>query len=135
MPDKARQKTDKRLKELERNISRVYRLHPALIAIKKEFAKYMKMVQKKTEKSYKAYINETDQDKKKELKEVYSNEVKKLTLQSKDFQKLVKKITKTMAEVNQDALDIVNNEMVPVYTDNYNQVAEECKKVGIKVNG
>lgn len=135
MLDKARQKTDKRLKEIERNISRMYRMHPALIAIKKEFAKYMKMVQKKTRSSYDAYINETDPDKKQELKKIYSDEVKKLTLQSKDFQKLVKKITKTMAKVNQDALDIVNNEMVPVYTDNYNQVAEECKKVGIKVNG
>jgi uncharacterized protein YegL len=135
MLDKARQKTDKRLAKMERDISRMYRMHPALIAIRKEFAKYMKMVQKKTRSSYDAYINETDPDKKQELKKIYSDEVKKLTLQSKDFQKLVKKITKTMAKVNQDALDIVNNEMVPVYTDNYNQVAEECKKVGIKVNG
>ena len=135
MLDKARQKTDKRLKEMERDISRMYKMHPALIAIKKEFAKYMKVVQKKTQSSYNAYINETDQDKKQELKKIYSDEVKKLTLQSKDFQKLVKKITKTMAKVNQDALDIVNGNMVAIYTDNYNQVAEECKKVGIKVNG
>jgi len=135
MLDKARQKTDKRLKEMEKKIGRMYRMHPALKSIKKEFADYMKMVQKKTKTSYDDYINETDPDKREEKKKIYTDEVKKLTLQSSQYKKLVKKIAKTMAKVNQDALDIVNAEMVPIYTDNYNQVAVECKKVGIKVNG
>lgn len=135
MTDKARQKTDKRLKKMERDISRMYKMHPALIAIRKEFAKYMKMVQKRTESSYKAYINETDKDIKEDLKRVYMDELKGLTIQSKKYRRLVKKIVKTMAKVNQDALNIVNAEMVSVYTDNYNQVAVDCEKVGIKVNG
>lgn len=135
MADKARQKTDKRLKEMEKKIGRMYRMHPALIEVRKEYAKYMKMVQKRTESSYKAYINETDKDIKEDLKHVYMDELRGLTIQSKRYNKLVKKIVKTMAKVNQDALDIVNAEMVPIYTDNYNQVAEECRKVGIEVNG
>lgn len=135
MTDKARQKTDKRLKKMERDISRMYKMHPALIAIRKEFAKYMKMVQKRTESSYNAYVNETDKDIKEDLKRVYMDELKGLTIQSKKYRRLVKKIVKTMAKVNQDALNIVNAEMVSVYTDNYNQVAVDCEKVGIKVNG
>lgn len=135
MKDEARQKTDKRLTKMERDISRMYKIHPALIAIRKEYERYMKMVEKKTQSSYDDYINETDANEKAKKKKIYGDEVKKLTLQSKKYRRLVKKITKTMAKVNQDALDIVNANMVAVYTDNYNQVAVECKKVGITVNG
>lgn len=133
--DRARQKTDEQLKSMEAKIGRVYVKNSALIAIRKEYDAYMKKVKKETDNEYKAYMNESDPDKKKELKKVYANKVDSLTRKSKEYQKIIKKFTSVMAKANQDALDIVNSEMRKVYVENYNQVAEDCRKVGIKVNG
>lgn len=133
--DKAREKTDKQLKTMERNIGRVYRTYPALIAVEKEYKAYMSMVEKKTNKAYNEYIKEKDINLKEELKKVYTGQLKALTIESKDYKKLVKKISRTLAAANQYALDIVNAEMISIYTENYNQVAEECERVGINVNG
>lgn len=133
--DKAREKTDKQLKTMERNIGRVYRTYPALIAVEKEYKAYMSMVEKKTNKAYNEYIKEKDINLKEKLKKVYTEQLKALTIESKDYKKLVKKISRTLAATNQYALDIVNAEMISIYTENYNQVAEECERVGINVNG
>ena len=135
MPDRARQKTDKRLNAMERKIGRMYKMHPALIAIKKEYNDYMKMVDERTKKSYNDYIKEKDEEVKKEKKKKYTDEVKALTLESARYKRIINRFTDVMAQVNQDALDIVNEEMILIYVDNYNQVAVECKKVGIEVNG
>lgn len=133
--DKARKKTDKQLIAMERNISRVYETHPALIEVEKKYRKFMDMVAKRTEKAYKAYVNETDKDTKDELKKAYMDKIKALTVNSKEYKKLIDEITTVLARVNQDALDIVNAGMLTIYAENYNQVAEECRKAGIKVNG
>lgn len=133
--DKALQLTDKKLEALESKVGRVYKNDPALKQIKKEFNAYMKMVQKRTRSSYEAYINENDKNTKEELKRVYMDELRGLTLNSVKYRKLIKKFTKVMADVNQKALDLVNAEMPEIYVINYNQIATDCKKIGIKVNG
>lgn len=133
--DKALQLTDKKLEALESKVGRVYKNDPALKQIKKEFNAYMKMVQKRTRSSYEAYINENDKNTKEELKHVYMDELEGLTLNSVKYRKLIKKFTKVMADVNQKALNLVNAEMPEIYAINYNQVATDCKKIGIKVNG
>ena len=133
--DRARQATDKKLQAMETKIGRIYANSPALKRIKKEYADYMKMVQKRTESSYKAYIEESDADVKKDLKKAYMDEVRSLTLESKEYNKLIKKFTEVMAQVNGEALAVANKAMTDVYVDNYNQVAVECKRVGIEVNG
>lgn len=133
--DKALQLTDKKLEALESKVGRVYKNDPVLKQIKKEFNAYMKMVQKRTRSSYKAYINENDKNTKEELKRVYMDELRGLTLNSVKYRKLIKKFTKVMADVNQKALDLVNAEMSEIYAINYNQIATDCKKIGIKVNG
>jgi flavorubredoxin len=133
--DKALQLTDKKLEALESKVGRVYKNDPALKQIKKEFNAYMKMVQKRTRSSYEAYINENDKNTKEELKHVYMDELRGLTLNSIKYRKLIKKFTKVMADVNQKTLDLVNAEMSEIYAINYNQIATDCKKIGIKVNG
>jgi hypothetical protein len=133
--DKALQLTDKKLEALESKVGRVYKNDPALKQIKKEFNAYMKMVQKRIRSSYEAYINENDKNTKEELKRVYMDELRDLTLNSVKYRKLIKKFTKVMADVNQKALDLVNAEMSEIYVINYNQIATDCKKIGIKVNG
>lgn len=133
--DKVRQETDKKLNAMEAKIGRIYENSPALKSIEKEFMAYMKMVQKRTESSYKAYIEENDKDIKEKLKRAYVDEIEGLTIKSAEYNKLVKKFTQVMAKVNQQALDVANNSMSEIYSMNYNQVAVECKRVGIKVNG
>lgn len=133
--DRARQATDKKLQAMEDEIGRIYANSPALKRIRREYAEYMKMVQKRTESSYKAYMDETDPDTKKDLKKAYTDEVRSLTLESKEYNKLIKKFTEVMAQVNQEALNVVNGEMVDIYVENYNQVAVECRRVGIEVDG
>lgn len=133
--DRARQVTDKKLQAMEDEIGRIYANSPALKRIRKEYAEYMKMVQKRTESSYKAYMDETDPDTKKDLKKAYTDEVRSLTLESKEYNKLIKKFTEVMAQVNQEALNVANGAMVDIYVENYNQVAVECRRVGIEVDG
>lgn len=133
--DRARQATDKKLQAMESEIGRIYANSPALKRIRKEYAEYMKMVQKRTESSYKAYMDETDPDTKKDLKKAYTDEVRSLTLESKEYNKLIKKFTEVMAQVNQEALNVANGAMVDIYVENYNQVAAECRRVGIEVDG
>lgn len=133
--DKVRQETDKKLKAMESKMGGIYENSPALKRIKTELTLYMKTVQKRTESSYKAYIEETDKDIKEERKRAYMAEIEALTIKSAKYNKLVKKFTQALAKVNQDALNIANKSMSEIYCMNYNQVAAECKRVGIKVNG
>lgn len=133
--DKARQNTDKQLKIMERAVGRVYKTNPALIKIQKEYADYMDMVEKRTKSDFKAFKNENDIDNRQKLKEVYMAKIRTLTVESTQYQDIVKRFTEIMAQVNQDALDIVNANMPSIYAVNYNQVAGDCRKAGIKVNG
>lgn len=133
--DRARTETEKRLDRLEKQIGGVYKNSPALLAVQKEYARYMAGVNKRTEAAYRAYIDESDKDIKAEKKAAYQAELKRYTLESAEYKKLVDKITSTLAQVNQEALALVNDTTVGVYCINYNQAAEECKAVGIKVNG
>ena len=135
MADKAREKTDEKLRQMERNIAKMYKTHPAIVSIEKEWDAFMKDIQEQTEDLYLAFRSETDTSTKKELKKEYTQKVRELTLKSEKYKKLIEKFARTMASVNQDALDIVNGEMIEIYADNYNEVANDCKKVGIEVNG
>ena len=132
--DRARTKTDQKLNKMESQIGRIYESSPALKRIEKEYADYMKMVQKKTESAYKAYLD-ADNESKKDLKKVYTDVVRDLTINSKEYGRLIKKFTEVMAQVNQQALSVANGSMSEIYALNYNEVATECKRVGIRVNG
>ena len=133
--DRARSKTNKLLKDLERRVSEVYITDPSLSYIQRKYHDYMNMVKMYTKDSYEAYVNETDIDTKEQLKKVYTDEVRALTTKSVEYKRLINEIARIMANINQEALDLINEEMTEVYTINYNQVAVECKKAGIKVNG
>ena len=133
MMDKARFQTDRRLKKMEKEIGRVYNDSPAILRIQRILLKYMAMVKERTQDAYDDYMLEEDKDIKEKKKKAYMNEIRKLTLDSPDYRKIVKEFTQVLAKVNQEALDISNDAMVDVYVVNYNQVAEECKKVGIEV--
>lgn len=133
--DRARQKTDKILVGIERQMGRVYDTDPALLNIQKKYEKYMASVQKRTEGAYKAFIDADDEESKKEAKEAYMKQIQRYTIESKEYNSIIKEFVRIMADVNQKALDIVNDAVPEIYVVNYNQVAEDCRKVGLKVNG
>lgn len=133
--DKARAQTDKILAKMEQDMGRIYDDDPALRHAKKKYAKYMQTVQERTQGAYKAYLSAEDKDTKDKAKDAYMDEIRGLTVQSKEYNAIIKEITQAMAQANQSALDVVNDAMVNVYAINYNQVADECRRVGIKVNG
>lgn len=133
--DKARQKTDKMLAGIERQMGRVYDTNPALLNIQKKYEAYMDDVSKRTESAYKAFIDANDEESKKEAKEAYMGQIRLYTIESKQYNEIIKQFVRIMADVNQKALDVVNDSMSEIYAINYNQVAEDCRKVGLKVDG
>ena len=135
MQDRARQQTDKILNDIEKQMSRVYATSPALLHIQKEYEKYMEYVNERTKGAYKAYINADSEESRNEAKSVYMKQIQAYTVQAKEYNRIIKEFVRILAEVNQKAIDIANDSMPKIYALNYNQVAEECRKVGIKVNG
>lgn len=133
--DKARQKTDKMLASIERQMGRVYKSDPALLNIQKKYEKYMEYVYERTKGAYKAFIDAKGEESKKEAKDVYMRQIQRYTIESKEYNSIIKEFVRTMADVNQKALDVVNDSMSEIYAINYNQVAEDCRKVGLKVDG
>lgn len=131
--DKARRKTDRILADLERRIARVYSDSPSLRQIEQKYKKYMKSVKEATKDLYKAYKKETDADKKRELKKKYIDAVKRLTIYNRQYLKMMNEYTDVLADLNEQALNISNEAMAEVYVLNYNQLAVDCRKVGIKV--
>lgn len=133
--DRARQKTDKMLAGIERQMGRVYDTDPALLNIQKKYEKYMASVYKRTESAYKDFIDADDEESKKEAKKAYMGQIRLYTIESKQYNEIIKQFVRIMADVNQKALDVVNDSMSEIYAINYNQVAEDCRKVGLKVDG
>lgn len=133
--DKARKKTDKMLRDLERRVKAIYESDPSLRRIQAKYNKYMESVANQTKEAYWDFQNETDTNTKQTLKKKYIEDVKKLTIQNRVYKDMISEFTRIMASVNQSALDLVNAEMEEIYALNYNQLAVDCRKIGIKVNG
>lgn len=129
--DRGRTQADKILGQTEKSMGRIYNEYPALVKIQKRLAKYLDGVKKDTQALYDAY----KADGGKEAKQAYEDAVREKTLGSMEYNAIIKEFTKVLAEVNQKALDVVNGSMVDVYTVSYNNVADECKRVGMRVNG
>ena len=132
--DKARAKSDLILEGIEKKMGRIYDTDPALIKIEKKLVKYLDKVEADVDDLYKAYKN-ADPDNKAESKKAYEDAVRKRTLESKEYAGITKEFAEALAGANKKALDVANDAMIEVYTVSYNQVAEECKRVGIKIDG
>lgn len=131
--DKARIQTEKLLSKSEKDIEKVYTSNKELKKAIKEYTKYMERLQKATEGLFKAYKDEEDINAKKDAKNAYMAEILAQTIESKEYQRIISKLTASITKVNQKALDKINEITAEIYAINYNQVAEDCRKVGIKV--
>lgn len=133
--DSARKKTDKMLSELERRIRGFYNSNPSLRRMQRKYVRYMESVEKATADDYRAFNDETDIDNRAKLKNVYKKHVEALTTKNEEYKEIISEFSKALADANQQALDMINDEMVRVYTINYNQISVDCKKIGIEVYG
>lgn len=132
--DKAREETDKKLQAIEQKIGRVYENSSALKRMAEKYINYMDKVQKKTERSYLAFQKAKDIDDRERLKKLYTDELEALTDGSAEYHKIVNDFIRIMSEVNQQAIDKANDKMAEIYALNYNQLAVDCKRIGITVN-
>lgn len=132
--DEARKRTDKLLSDLERRVSEVY-ADPSLLRMERKYEQYMKRVEELTVDDYRAFSTSEDIDDRKRLKTVYKRHVESLTTQNRQYKDIVTEFNKVLSDVNQKALDIINDSMAEIYAINYNQIAGDCERLGIKVNG
>lgn len=130
--DKARTQTDKILQSTEKAMGKIYNTDPALIRVQKKLVKYLDSVKKDTQALYDAR-KEHPQDH--EARKAYEDAVREKTMGSKEYNAIIKEFTQALANANKQALGIVNGSMAEVYAVSYNNVADECRRVGIKVNG
>lgn len=133
--DQARLQSDKQLKNIEKEMGRIYGGDPALKRAEKELKKYLQAVGEKTKDTYAAYKAETDRDRKAELKKAYQEKVFELTRNSKEYRAIIDRYVSALSDANQKALDIVNDNVADTYLQSHNIIAAECRRVGIKVNG
>ena len=129
--DRGRTQADKILGRTEKAMGRIYNEDPALVKIQKRLAKYLDGVKKDTQALYDAY----KADGGREAKKAYEDALREKTIDSKEYNAIIKEFTRILGQVNQKALDVVNSTMPEVYAVSYNNVADECRRVGIKVNG
>lgn len=132
--DNARTKSDSILESIEKKMDRIYDTDPVLIKIEKKLIKYLEKVDKDTADLYKAY-KDAKPDDKSDAKKAYTEAIYKHTSGSKEYAAIIDEYVDALTDANAKALNIANDSIIEVYTISYNQVADECKRVGIKVNG
>lgn len=131
--DRARKRTEKKLRNLEKRVKAIYANDPSLLHMQKKFEQYMKGVDEATHEAYLEYKNAEWGEMRDKAKRAYMEAVRGLTIENRMYRDMISKFTDVIAEVNQQALNLINAEMDDIYMLNYNQVAVDCKKVGIKV--
>ena len=132
-PTQTRRKTDALLSDTERRITKVYKENSALVRIQKDIMRYMAKVQERTQGEYDAWKNAGDGDDVDALKKAYMDAVRSLTMDSKEYQALMRKFCDALTDANREAINISNSTMRQVYAMNYNEVESDCYDAGIKV--
>mgnify|MGYP002621982420 CR=1 FL=1 len=132
MADKAREWTDKTIKQMEREISDIYA--EAVDDITKKWDAYMKEGNKDLEKLYDAYKNASP-DNKTKAEKAYKNAVKELTLQNDSYKEMLNETTLRLANANKVALAYANNQIPDIYAKNYAQIGEDLKDLNVNFVG
>lgn len=116
--DKARHATDKKLEQMEKDISKIYQ--QAKKELTEEWNKYME----RGEKRLSSLLASGDE-------EAYQKALTNYTLRNAWYKDMVDATTAKLANVNQIALDYTKNQMPEIYALNYNQFGEEMDKEGL----
>jgi len=131
-PDKARKFTDKELAKIEKELNKLYTR--ASKTVGKPFKAFMRDVSAKTASAFKVYERAVKSGSKADITRAKVDLEKKLraeTLGSKGYRKAVSKTAEQIAVVNVAALAYIHSKTSDIYIENYNQVANEAKRLGL----
>ena len=124
--DQARKKTDKKLLEMEKKISNIYK--EAYDDISKEWDAFMKSHYKKlngAREDLKKAEASGDRDEIRKAKDLYERTAKNITVNNRRYQSMINDITEKIAHTNEIALNYVNDQLPEIYTVNYNAFGDE----------
>lgn len=124
--------TDKRLDRLEKKLEKLY--SDAEKDISDGWNKYMQKSAKVVEKKQLAYesaLASGDKNEIKTTKEALRIAQRKELTQNKEYKKMLEETTKKLALVNQEAIQMVNNELPWVYMTNYNAIKKTADAAGV----
>lgn len=130
MADYARKWTDKKLKEMESEISDIY--SEATKDLTSKWVTYMNKTDAKIAKYQQAYddaVKSKDTDSISSAWEALKQAKTSQTLGNEYYQKMVDDTTTKLAEVNQIAVSYANNQMPSIYAFNYNFKDADMKKL------
>lgn len=129
MADSARVKTDKQLKELEKEIERVYKR--AEKEITEKWYDYMEQADKKLKDLHDEYVNAPTGEKR-AAKRRYEEAAKRVTLQDNQFKQMRDNVVSKITDANNIAVDYTNGALPPIYTTNYNYIDPDLYKTGVR---
>lgn len=128
--DKAREATDKRLKQIERELLRTYKEASALIRY--EWDEYLRAIKPQGDalaRQIAASERAGDEIHIAEAKEAYSAYLTRQTIASDRYRMMLDTIADNLARTNEQALQRVNAEMPWIYATNYNSVADDVNNI------
>lgn len=132
MADKARKFTDKELKKMERNISKIYK--QAEEELTEKWNAYMEKGEKRLSALQNAYteaLKVGDEEIIEKAEERLQKAKKAYTLQSDHYKAMVDSVTLAMAQVNQKALSFINGELPTIYAENHEQARDVIKNLNM----
>lgn len=123
-PDKARLWTDKRLIEMEKELTDIY--SQAQTELTKKWNAYMERGKKRL-----SHLYEAAQSGEEAAKKAYEDALKNYTFQNDWYKDMVAQTTNQLANVNTKALNYINGRIPSIYMFNYNAIAADIKNIGI----
>ncbi|MBQ2176482.1 MAG: hypothetical protein II453_15935 [Alphaproteobacteria bacterium] len=133
MADKARQQTDKRLAEMEKYLTSIYR--ESAKGIYEKWNEFMSEANDKLSKLQKEYDDAKATGDKALIKKTgikLSRAKKNVTLHNDYYKAMLDETTRQLAHVNETAIAYINGQLPEIYTINYNAVAPEALSIGVR---
>lgn len=124
--DKARKQTDKKLRQMEKKVSKIYK--EAYNDISKDWLKFMDSHAPKLQKAYDALQEAIKSGDKKAInaaKEHYEHTAMNITVNNKRFRGMVDDTAAKISHTNEVALAYINDQVPSIYTINYNAFGNE----------
>lgn len=131
MADKARNLTDKKLEQMEKHLSVIYRR--AEKEIGESWKQYLEEIGKEIEDLQKKYDIAKKSGDQKEIKKIgieLSKAKKEKTLLDKHYKNLTKQTAEELLKVNKTAVAYINDNLPEIYSLNYNALSDATENIG-----
>jgi SPP1 gp7 family putative phage head morphogenesis protein len=127
MADKARQWTDAELERMENHLANIY--SRAYKEVKVSWDDFLEDAKEEADKLLEAINNAVDDKEKKKAKQAYQKFLREKTLKNQYYKDLVEEITGQILNINQTALDYINDKLPDIYVVNYNAIAPSVENI------